>query len=122
MDRIVDVDYRHDPADDRDRLTAQSLRVAGAIPAFVMRVHDLLRHLECLIVTHPDALLRLQNDIAPEHGMLPHLRQLVRRQRAWFIEHLIANPHLADIVNRRERREQVDALAGEIWPELRVGR
>src|SRR5262245_60547860 len=47
--RVVDVDHRHDAARNRNVLASQPARVAMSIPSLVVRVHNLLGHLQDVI-------------------------------------------------------------------------
>ena len=54
--------------------------------------------------------------------MLAHLGQFLGRQRSRLVQHLIADADLADVVKRRQRGQQIDALARQVGAELGVGR
>src|SRR5436190_13726648 len=117
---IVHVDERHDPARDRNRRAAQALRVSGSVPTLVMRIYDVLRHLERGIVAHADARFGLEDDVPAESGMFPHFRELLWGQRPRLVEDVIGNAHLPDVVQRRQAREQIDPFAREIGAEIRL--
>ena len=56
----------------------------------------------------------MSGDLTTKLRMPAHLRQLVGCQRPGLVEHVIRNAHLADIVERRQAREQIDEFGREL--------
>ena len=83
-----------------------------------MRVDDILRHRQRHIVSHPDSRLCPQDHLATKLRMRAHLHQLVGGQGPRLVEDVIANAHLADVVERRETREKIDAFGCEMGAEI----
>src|SRR5213593_220405 len=53
---VIHIYERHHSALDRDLLTVETFRVAGSVPTLVVRVDDVLRHAENLLVACADLL------------------------------------------------------------------
>src|SRR5262249_22806747 len=82
------VRHREDARTKGDRLTPQSERIAGAIPALVVMIDD--RH--CAAKKG-----HLLDDLAADFWMPPHDRPLGGRQGPWLEENGVGNPDLPDI-------------------------
>ena len=54
----------------------------------------------------------------PYCRMLSHLHELFGRERAGFVEDVIGNADLADVVKRREARQQIDAFRRQVLVEF----
>ena len=120
--RVVDVDERDHPPGDRDGLAPQALGVAGAVPPLVVRVDDLLRELQEEVVAHADPLLGARDHVAPVDRMPRHLLPLVVGEWAGLPERPVRDPDLADVVDRRQPRDQIDVSGVRKLPEPRVRR
>ena len=58
--------------------------------------------------------------VAAERGMFAHFGELIVGERARLVEDVIGNSHLANVVKRRQAREQFDPFAREIGVEVGV--
>src|SRR6185295_19365229 len=86
---VVHVDDRHQPSRNWNVRASQALWISSSVPPLVVRVDDVLRHLQRRIVAHAGLLLRLENHLAAENGMLLHHSTLVFGERAGLVEHAI---------------------------------
>jgi hypothetical protein len=64
------------------------------------------------------ARIASQDYLEPELGVAPHLDELLRRERARLVEHLVRDADLADVVQRRQARQEVDPIRGQILTEV----
>ncbi len=101
--RLEGVDQRHHAPRPRDRVALQALRVAGAVPAFVVRQGEDARELEERIVVLADDLgaeFRVPADVVPVR-----LREL-----AAALQDLRGDAELADVVQWRGLEHHVADL------------
>ena len=105
--RVVGVGDRDDAADQRDVLTRQAARVAAAVeplvvaPAAVDQAVQARHRLE-------DALALL--------GVLAEHRDLLGRQLAGLVEHVVADADLADVVHHAGLDDPADLGSGRVRP------
>ncbi len=84
-------------------------------------VHNILGHGENHIVRHADVPLCMHDDVAAMGGMFAHFIDLLGRQRTGLVQQPIGHTDLADVVERREARQQIDPFWREIVTESRMG-
>ena len=97
---IEDVGDRYDSGDAGNGFTVQTVRIAAAVPAFMVSQGD-----------HPRGLHQLGRMIAdylrPDHRMLFHDLPFFLRELAGLEQDSIGYPELADVVHRRGLQNQI---------------
>jgi hypothetical protein len=119
--RVVNVDDGHHAALDWNFPAAQPARIPGAVPSLVMGVDDVFRHRENRVVAHADAAFGLQDHFVSVLGMPLHLLELVGSQCAGLIQDVIGDADLADVVQRRQARDQIDPFGRQVALIFRIG-
>ena len=100
---IIDICDRYNLDFDRDLFALQSVRIAPAVITLMMPSADLHGQLHQLfILINTDVF----QDRLSDDRVLFHLIKLFRCQSARFIEDLVINADLADVMQCRSRRDQ----------------
>src|SRR6267378_214475 len=105
--RVQRIRDREDARAERDRLSPELVRISAAVPALLVREHDLRGGAE-----EVDGL----QDAVAHLGMPPHLRPLCLGQRTRLEENAVRNADLADVVEERAAADVLDLVLGYAHP------
>ena len=112
-ERVVVVDDRQDARAERNLFALQSLRIALAVPAFVV-AEDERRHR----VREGHGTDDLRADLRMDADLL----ELLLRQRAGLRQDVFGHGELADVVEQRRRLDALDFGVGHAEPARDAGR
>ncbi len=98
----------------------KALRIACAVPLFVVGIDDVLRHRKNHVIVRAHRFLGVHDDIPAMRRVPAHFDEFVRRERSWLVQQSIGHTHLAGIVKWGEARKQIDSLWCQIIAELRI--
>ena len=118
-ERVVDIHHGQQPAGQGDRRAPQASRVARTVPPLVVRIDDLLGNPQHVGVADARELLRVEDAVVAEGRMRLHLGVFGVREIPGFVQHVVGDADLADVVQRRQRGDEVDALGRQ---DRRIGR
>ena len=99
----------------------QPARIARAIPALVMREHDVLGEAQHLVVVHAGQRLGLEQRVVAERGVLLHLRVFAGGELTRLVQDRVGDADLADVVERRQRGDEVDAVRRQVVAVVAAG-
>ena len=104
LQRAVAVGDRQDARADRDVLAAQAGRIAEAVPALVVREHQLADR---------RAERHVAQDLGADARMDLDALELLGRQRVRLREDVLGHGHVADVVQQRRRPHALDLGFGQ---------
>ena len=114
--RVVDVHHRHQPAGQRNGRAAQAARIARSVPTLVVRVDDFLGRASTSLSCTPARCSALSRLSWPSVAcrFISAYSSSVR----WpgLVQHGVGDADLADVVQRRQRGDEIDALGREHPP------
>src|SRR5215210_3716018 len=109
---VVGVGYEDDAGAERDPIARQAVRVAAAVPAFVVVEHPVGYWVDAKALEHAEADLR----VPLEH----HPFRI--GERAWLAQNLLGDRELAEVVQAGREPRELDLLFGEAQPTRRARR
>src|SRR4029453_11084204 len=114
---VVNVHERHHTSWNRNVGAFQAFGVTRTIPSFVMCVDDVFGQREDGVVSHSCLLFSFEDDVTAVNWMAPHRSELPGSWCAWLVENAIGHADLADVMERREARQQIDPFRRQILVE-----
>ena len=111
--RVVGIGDRNDPRQQRNLVSAQSVRIAMAVDSLVVMADDVG---DLLVIVD------LAQDLLADLRVLLHLPPLLERQRPRLLEQPCGQPDLADVVDEPTKMRQSLLLLAETHARSDVAR